>query len=77
MTLRSNKEKVKTSREELGKYFYVLSNSTYIGLVIGTFITLLTNSVETTLFVCFLTIGVYGTIILAIIANFILRTNKY
>ena len=73
MTLRDDKERVKTSREELGKFFYGLANSTYIGLVIGTFVTLLTNTVEMTLFVCFLTIGIYGTIILSVIANYIIK----
>ena len=75
MTLRDDKERVKTRREELGKFFYGLANATFIGLVIGCLIALLTKPLDMLVFCFVLSLGIFGTISFAIIADQIFK-NK-
>ena len=75
MTLRDDKERVKTSREELGKFFYGLANATFIGMVIGGMISVVTKSIDEWSFIILFTIGVIGTLAFALVANVILK-NK-
>ena len=73
MTLKE--ERARTSREERGKFFYGLANATFIGMVLGSMISLLTNQIDVFAFSYLLSIGVLGTTVFAIIANSILSNN--
>ena len=75
MTLKEDKQRARTSREELGKFYYGLANATFIGLVLGCFIPLVKSDIDTIAFVYMFSIGVTGTILFAMIGNYILK-NK-
>ena len=75
MTLREDKERVKTSREELGKFFYDLAKASFIGLVVGGVVSLMTKQIDEISFCWLLMIGILSTIFLAVAANNILN-NK-
>ncbi len=75
MTLREDKDRVKTSREELGKFFYDLAKATFIGMVIGSMVSVVTKSIDVLPFCLLFTIGVIGTVAFAITANIILKSR--
>ena len=75
MTLREDKERVKTRREELAKFFYGLANATFMGLVVGCFVALLSKTIDMEIFSFTLSLGIFGTISFAIVADRILKSK--
>ena len=73
MTLRDDKERVKTSREELGKFFYDLAKMVFGAMVLGSGVALVTNHEDTEAYLILLSIGMFTTVFLAGIGNKILK----
>ena len=73
MTLRDDKERVKTSREELGKFFYDLAKMVFGAMVLGSGVALVTNHEDTEAYLILLSIGMFTTVFLSGIGNKILK----
>ena len=67
------KEKLKTSRETLGKYFYDLSKLVFGVMILGVIIPWLTD-IENNNYWLIFGIGIFSTIILALFGNRILKS---
>lgn len=73
MTLREDKDRVKTSREELGKFFYDLAKTSFAAMVIGSTISLFTNMMDAISYCIVLSIGIIMTSFFGGIAYVILN----
>lgn len=56
MTRKEDKERVKTSREELGKFFFRLAEITFTAMVVGATLSWFTNAMDNISF-CIVTLG--------------------
>ena len=75
MTLREDKDRVKTSREELGKFFYDLAKMTFGAMVLGSGVALVTGTGAPTAYLILLSIGVFASGFLAGIGNKVLKSK--
>lgn len=75
MTLREDKDRVKTSREELGKFFYDLAKMTFGAMVLGSGVALVTGTGDPTAYLILLSIGVFASGFLAGIGNKVLKSK--
>ena len=73
MTLREDKDRVKTSREELGKFFYDLAKTSFAAMVIGSTISLFTNMMDAISYCIVFSIGIVMTVAFAMLGNRILN----
>ena len=73
MTQREDKEKNKAARENLGKYFYDLSKGSFMVMVVGNAVTIITNQNFTLLNVALVITGIFLTWGFAYFANFIFK----
>ena len=73
MALREDKERVKTSREELGKFFYGLSKTSFTVMVAGATVSLFTMSLNAVSYGVGLSSGIAMTIIFAMLGDRILK----
>lgn len=69
---KERKEKDKTSREILGKYFYDLSKLSFAGLVIGGIVSI-KPEMDVTVEVCRVVFGIISAFVLARMGNIILK----
>ena len=76
MTQREDKERVKTSREELGKFFYRLAEISFTAMVVGATISWFMDKMEATSYSIVFCIGIAITYIFALLGNRILN-RKY
>lgn len=67
MTLKDDKLRVKTSREELGKFFYRLAEISFTTMVMGGTISWLTNAMTTASFAGVVCGGMLTTIFFALL----------
>ena len=75
MTLREDKDRVKTSRKELGKFFYDLAKMTFGAMVLGSGVALVTGMGAPTAYLTLLSIGVFASGFLAGIGNKVLKSK--
>lgn len=68
MTQKEDKQRARTSREELGKYFYNLSAMTFGTTVLGSSMTLITGSANPQWLLVAFFIGLFLTVMFASIA---------
>ena len=68
MTQREDKQRARTSREELGKYFYNLSAMSFGTTVLGSGMALVTESGNPQKLISFLVVGIVLTVFLAGVA---------
>lgn len=73
MTRREDKERVKTSREELGKFFYRLAEISFTTMVVGVTISWVTHSIDAVSYCYVLLIGLAMTFCFAMLGNRILN----
>lgn len=73
VTQREEKEKRKTSREELGKFFYDLAKTTFAVMVLGNVVAMATAEDMGIAAISVLVFGVYLTFCLAYIGNRVLK----
>ena len=73
VTQREEKEKRKTSREELGKFFYDLAKTTFAVMVLGNVVAMATPEDMGIAAIGVLVFGVYLTFCLAYIGNRVLK----
>ena len=67
MTLRDDKERVKTSRDELGKFFYRLAEISFTTMVLGGTISWLPDAMTTTSFLGVVCGGMLTTVFFALL----------
>jgi len=72
MTQREDKERIKTARENLGKYFYDLSKTCFMVMVAGNAVTIITEQKFTYFNVLLVFTGIFLTWVFAHLANYIL-----
>lgn len=74
MTRRNDREREKTSRETLGKFFYDLAKANFTTFVAGSILTMAATDkyLDVTMW-CLLTFGIISTVWLAIIGYKILK----
>lgn len=65
MTQREDKERVKTRREELGKFFYRLAEISFTAMVVGGLVSWFTNAMDTLSFCIVWICGIIFTVIFA------------
>ena len=75
MTQREDKERARTSREELGKFFYELAKMTFGATVLASGVSLIMGTGDVEASVLLLVIGMVATAFLAGVANKILKTK--
>ena len=73
MTLRDDKERVKTSREELGKFFYRLAEISFTTMVVGATISWFTGVMSFNSYSIVFSSGIVITIGFAVLGNRILN----
>ena len=73
MTTRENKEKEKSSRENLGKFFYDLAKTCFTAMVVGDVVTMFLKEEVTNMAMVLFFIGVFSTTIFAAIGFKILK----
>ena len=73
MTQREDKEKAKTARENLGKYFYDLSKTSFAVMVAGNILTILKDDQLTYINAFVIITGIFLTWGFAFLANRILK----
>ena len=73
MTLRDDKERVKTRREELGKFFYDLAKTSFTIMVAGATVSMFTLKMDTISYLIVFCSGIVMTIAFAILGNRILK----
>lgn len=76
MTQKEDKERVKTSREELGKFFYRLAEITFTAMVVGATISWFMDKMEVKSYSIVFCIGIVITYAFALLGNRILN-KKY
>lgn len=76
MTQREDKERVKTARECLGKYFYDLSKTCFLVMVAGNAITIYSDGELRTSNLYSMIAGIILTYSFAYLGNFILTKKK-
>ena len=67
MTVKEDKLRVKTSREELGKFFYRLAEISFTTMVMGGTISWLTNAMNTTAYGMVASGGLVATVFCALL----------
>ena len=75
MTQREDKERARTSREELGKFFYELAKMTFGATVLASGVSLIMATGDVKASALLLVIGMAATAFLAGVANKILKTK--
>lgn len=75
MTLREDRDRQKSSREELGKFFYRLAEISFTTLVVGGTISLFTNTMGLDSYCIVVSMGIALTIFFAMLGNRVLK-NK-
>ncbi len=75
MTLRDDKERAKTSREELGKFFYELAKMTFGATVLASGVSLITHSGDVHAAIMLLVVGAFTTTFFACVGYKILNTK--
>lgn len=73
MTQREDKQRTRTSREELGKYFYNLSALTFGTTVLGSCMAFVNETGNPQWLVAMLSIGLFLTVLFAVVAFKILN----
>ena len=73
MTQREDKERIKTARENLGKYFYDLSKTCFMVMVAGNAVTIITEQKFTYFNILTILTGIFLTWGFAYLANYILN----
>lgn len=73
MTQREDKEKAKTARENLGKYFYDLSKTSFMVMVAGNAVTIITEQKFTYYNILLVILGIFLTWGFAYLANYTLK----
>lgn len=73
MTQKEDKERVKTSREELGKFFYRLAEISFTTMVAGTAISLLKEVIDFKIYCIVFYGGLMVTVIFAVIGYRVLN----
>ena len=73
MTQREDKEKAKTARENLGKYFYDLSKTCFAVMVAGNAVTIITEQKFTYYNILTILTGIFLTWGFAYLANYTLN----
>ena len=76
MTQREDKERVKTARENLGKYFYDLSKTCFAVMVAGNAVTIITEQKFTHFNIQTILTGIFLTWGFAYLANYTLNKNN-
>lgn len=72
MTQREDKERIKTARENLGKYFYDLSKTCFMIMVAGNAVTIITEQKFTYYNILLILTGIFMTWGFAHLANYTL-----
>ena len=73
MTARDDREREKSIRETIGKFFFDLSKTAFTAMVIGGSVALITGIEEALPYAILLDVGVISTVLLAIIGYYILK----
>ena len=73
MAQREDKERVKTARENLGKYFYDLSKTCFMVMVAGNAVTIITEQKFTYYNILLIFTGIFLTWGFAYLANYTLN----
>ncbi len=73
MTAKEDREKEKTSRETLGKFFFDLAKTCFAALVVGDFVSIFLGEGDVTLYLVILAVGIVATVILSRIGYKILK----
>lgn len=72
MTLREDRERAKTSREELGKFFYSLAKMSFGTVVLGSGVALVTEVESPSNYIFLFAIGTMATVAFSSVGNKIL-----
>lgn len=75
MTQRDDKQRMRTSREELGKFFYELANMTFGAMVLVSGVSIITQVGDVTPSVVLILIGIAATALFAGVADKILKSK--
>lgn len=75
MTQRDDKQRMRTSREELGKFFYELAKLTFGGTVLASAVSLATHIGEASTWLTLLVFGIVATALFAGVADKILKAK--
>ena len=75
MTLREDKERARTSREELGKFFYELAKMTFGATVLASGVSLIMGTGDAIASVVLLVVGAFATAFFAGVGNKILKAK--
>lgn len=73
MTARDDREREKSIRETVGKFFFDLAKTTFTAMVIGGSVALITGMEEALPYAILLGVGVISTVLLAVIEYYILK----
>lgn len=73
MTAREDKEREKSIRETISKFFFDLSKTTFTAMVIGGAVALITGVEESLPYALLLGVGLISTVLLANIGYYILK----
>jgi hypothetical protein len=73
MTARDDREREKSIRETIGKFFFDLAKTTFTAMVIGGSVALITGMEEALPYAILLGVGVISTVLLAVIGYYILK----
>ena len=66
MTAREDKEKLKSSRENLSKFFYNLAQTCFTAMVVGDVVTMFLKEEVTTTAIVLFVVGLFTTALLAL-----------
>lgn len=70
---KEKKEKEKSRRDALGKFFYNLAQTCFTALVVGATVTFFVTGVTTLAFLTLVLMGIISTFVFAYLANNILK----
>ena len=73
MTARDDREREKSIRETIGKFFFDWAKTTFTAMVIGCSVALITGMEEALPYAILLGVGVISTVLLAVIGYYILK----
>ena len=73
MTQRDDKQRMRTSREELGKFFYELAKMAFGAMVLAGGVGIVTHSGDVNAWSILLVVGVFATVLFASVGNKVLK----
>ena len=77
VTQKEEKEKQKTSRETLGKFFYDLAKTTFAVMVLGNVATVFIGDTDAVIVSTMIFLGMFITFLFAYVGNKVLKNYEY